>query len=107
MSNSDEYPCISNNVTIFNQDSTVTGSYIGKDSCYVTPLHGFVNGAATIGIPGQQAISGAWHQNGNVVYFASGYSIISNINGKLLLTRKDSIFYGSEWGMITTVNIKQ
>jgi hypothetical protein len=110
----DTYPCMAENVIVFNSDSTFVASYKGADSCYVTAIRGYVNGVGPtmIGIAGQPSQSGSWHQNQNDLYlvFAIGTShkIITTENGKLVL--KETATYHNLDGTaftISTVNIKK
>ncbi|MDB5154864.1 MAG: hypothetical protein JWR54_3615 [Mucilaginibacter sp.] len=106
----DQYPCMSDNVLIFNKNHAYTSNYMGKDTCYVThDFNNFPGGlkGTALGISGQPEISGSWHQDGNILYFGSYHGVMSNANGKTALTLNDSISYNGNKYFASTVDIKK
>ncbi|MEO6630551.1 MAG: hypothetical protein ABIN13_02475, partial [Mucilaginibacter sp.] len=111
--NSDEYPCLSNNVIEFKQDNTFAANYIGKDSCWVTPPPvppGVIRTGTMIGVVGQATENGTWHQDGTKV--SLGYQhesgLITKVDSKTRLTTIDTLYLPSGATLInTTVRVKK
>src|ERR1700759_399450 len=90
-----QYPCIADNVIIFNKDLTYTSKYIGNDTCFVSPppvSFPPITGS-WIGMPGQAQVSGTWSQNGNTVSWAGAQGTISTSNGKIFITIHTPLIY--------------
>lgn len=94
--NVSEYPCLSNNVTEFKKDNTFGISYIGTDSCWVTPppvTPAVLRTGTMIGIVGQATQTGTWRQDGTKVFLGypheSGY--ITKTDNKIYLTTIDTV----------------
>jgi len=111
--NVSEYPCLSNNITEFKQDNTFDLSYVGKDSCWVTPppaIPGVIRTGTMIGIAGQAVQTGTWRQDGMKV--SLGYShesgLITKTDSKIYLTTIDTLNLPSGATLInTTVRVKK
>ena len=59
----DQYPCLSDNLLIFNSDQTGQTNYIGKDTCYITPVNRSYY--ETVGLPNEPSETTNWAKNGN------------------------------------------
>ena len=111
--NASEYPCLSNNVTEFKQDNTFGLSYIGTDSCWVTPppvTPAVIRTGTMIGMVGQATQNGTWRQEGTKV--SLGYShesgLITKTDNKIYLTTIDTVYLPSGATLInTTVRVKK
>jgi hypothetical protein len=106
-----QYPCLSNNITIFYNDSTALVNYTGNDTCYVTPVH--TAGSHVIGFPGLAPINSTWKLRGNMLYITypgnpkSIPGTLTSVNGKLTITFRDTVASGGNNYYINTVDVKQ
>jgi hypothetical protein len=86
-----QYPCLASNKLILNKDGTLSQTYVGMDTCYMT-----INPLYILGIPGSSA-PGTWSQNGDSVIThiqgipKPGLGVISKTSTGYQLLIKDSV----------------
>jgi len=86
-----QYPCLASNKLILNNDGTLSQTYVGIDTCYMTKLPLYI-----LGIPGSSS-PGTWTQTGDSVIThiegipKPGLGVVSKTSTGYQLLIKDSV----------------
>jgi hypothetical protein len=99
-----EYPCLEKNLIEIKKDQTFTTTYVGKDSCWITPptiIPLTIRTGTVFGIPGEPSYTGTWRQDGIKLYFGPGHTstTLSKVDNKMFLTSIDTIVSSNIIGM--------